>query len=352
MFTLSSSLRPKAGKNHNLALTCAMVALLLICLSAESWAVSTIKIATLAPDGSAWMNAVSAAAQTIEKQTDGRVKFKFYPGGVLGDEAIIIKKIRLGQIDGALLSSGGLATINPDIGVTEVPFMFGGYDEADYLMREMGSEFEKGMRENGFTLLAWTEAGFIYLMSEKPITAYDQIKGLKVWVWKDSQVPMSFFEKLGLSAVSLQVTDVLVALQSGLVDVVYNSPLGAVAMQWFTKIKYITKLQLAYSIAGLVVKNKTFEQLSQEDRQTVKQTFTTAFKALSQKTRQDNDQALEIMQKEGVQIITPPEAEVEKFREVSSKALASIENRVVPQETLNRAMNLMKEYRKSKAGTK
>ena len=312
---------------------------------------SVIKIATLAPEGSSWMNAVVKAAKSVEEKTNGRVNFRFYPGGVLGDESVTIKKMRLGQIDGALLSSGGLSIIYPDLGVTEVPFMFDSYDEADYLMRRMGEFFEKGIKDNGFTLLGWTEVGFIYLMSVKPIAKYDDAKGLKVWVWKDSDIPMAFFEKLGLSAVSLQLTDVLVALQSGLVDVVYNSPLGAIAMQWFTKVKYLTKLQLAYSVGGLIVKNKTFDGLSPEDRQTVKQTFEKALNELSAKTRQDNEEALKIMEKEGVRIVVPSPEAVEKFRAMSRQVIASLERRLVSQEMLDRAMKIIDEY-KSKTRTR
>jgi TRAP-type C4-dicarboxylate transport system substrate-binding protein len=303
-----------------------------------------LKIATIAPEGSSWMNALKKADRIIRKRTNERVKMQFYAGGVLGDEQITLKKIRLGQIDGALFTSDGLSSIYSQLRVTEVPFLFTGYKAVDYLMKNMKSYFEEGFEKEGFTMLGWSEVGFVYLMGTKPLARIEDIRGSKVWLLSDSDIARSLFRELGFSTVSLKITDVLVGLQTGLVDIVYNSPLGAIALQWFTKIKYLTKLEMAYAAGGLVVKSKKFNSISPEDRATVKEVAGMCMDELKEKTRSDNEEALKIMANEGVQIIKPEPGEVKRFREIADRAVNSVNSKLLSKETLDRARELLKRF--------
>ena len=310
----------------------------------ESRADVVLKIATIAPDGSSWMNALKKADRIIRKRTNDRVQMRFYAGGILGDEEITLKKIRLGQIDGALFTSDGLSNIYSDLRVTEVPFLFSGYKAVDYVMKNMKSYFDEGFEKQGFTMLGWSEVGFVYLMGTKPLARIDDIKGLKVWLLSDSDIARSLFHELGFSTVSLKITDVLVGLQTGLVDVVYNSPLGAIALQWFTKIKYLTKLEMAYAAGGLVVKSKKLNGISPEDRATVKQVAEMCMDELKAKTRSDNEEALKIMANEGVQIITPEPKDVARFREIANRAVESVDTGLLSKNTLERVRELLKKF--------
>ena len=303
-----------------------------------------LKIATIAPDGSSWMNALKKADRIIRKRTNDRVKMQFYAGGILGDEVITLKKIRLGQIDGALFTSDGLSNIYTDLRVTEVPFLFRGYKAVDYVMKNMKGYFEEGFEKQDFTVLGWSEVGFVYLMGTKPLARIDDIRGLKVWLLSDSDIARSLFRELGFSTVSLKITDVLVGLQTGLVDVVYNSPLGAIALQWFTKIKYLTKLEMAYAAGGLVVKTKKFDRISPEDRATVKQVSEMCMDELKAKTRSDNEEALKIMANEGVQIIIPEPKDVARFREIANRAVETVDKRLISQDILDRVRALLKKF--------
>ena len=302
---------------------------------------TVLKIATLAPEGSSWMKALNKVDRLVKKQTEGRVEFRFYPGGVMGDEGIVIKKMKLGQIDGSFLSSGGMAVIFPDIHVTEFPLLVRTYEEADRLMDDLSPHFEKGMEDAGFSVLGWTEVGFVYLMSTQPMVRIEDLKGKKVWLWSDSEIPEALFKHFKLSFVALKVPDVLLGLQSGLVEVVYNSPLGALALQWFTKIQYITKLELAYSLGGLIVRQNKFDGIDDKDRSIIKKVVAECMVELKEKTRKDNEEALRIMQSEGVKIVEPAPEELDRFRNESKRIMESLGQKVLSRVVLTKALEIM-----------
>ncbi len=200
--------------------------------------------------------------QRCGEKTDKQVGFKFYPGGVLGDEKDMLRKMHIGQIHGAALTSAGLSAIFNEMDVFQIPFLFESYHEVDYVTEEMGAFFQKGFDENGYILLGWSEAGFVHLMSTTPVATLDNLRKAKVWTWADSPMTKVIFDEANVSAIPLSVPDVLVGLQTGLVDVVYAPPTGAISLQWFTKIKYMTDVNLIYLIGGLVIQKKMFNKIS------------------------------------------------------------------------------------------
>ena len=209
-----------------------------------------IKIATLAPEGSSWIKAFYAIDAEVRTKTDKQVGFKFYPGGVLGDEKDMLRKMHIGQIHGAALTSAGLSAIFSEMDVFQIPFLFESHHEVDYVTQEMTAVFKKGLAENGYILLGWSEGGFVRLMSTTPVATLDDLRKVKVWTWEDAPMTKAIFDQANVSAIPLSVPDVLVGLQTGLVDVVYAPPSGAISLQWFTKTKYMTEVKLIYLIGG------------------------------------------------------------------------------------------------------
>ncbi|MDH4011525.1 MAG: TRAP transporter substrate-binding protein DctP, partial [Desulfobacterales bacterium] len=180
-----------------------------------------IKIATLAPEGSSWIKAFHAIDAEVRTKTDKQVGFKFYPGGVLGDEKDMLRKMYIGQIHGAALTSAGLSAIFSEMDVFQIPFLFESHHEVDYVIEEMNAFFQKGIDENDYILLGWSEGGFVRLMSTTPVATLDDLRKVKVWTWEDSPMTKVIFDQANVSAIPLSVPDVLVGLQTGLVDVVY-----------------------------------------------------------------------------------------------------------------------------------
>ncbi|HEX6928403.1 MAG TPA: TRAP transporter substrate-binding protein DctP, partial [Gammaproteobacteria bacterium] len=220
---------------------------LMLALPAEA-AQTTFKIATLAPDGSSWMNEMRAAAETIEARTDGRVTFRFYPGGVMGNDRSVLRKMRIGQLQGAAFTGGGLAGVYPDIQVFGLPFLFRNLEEVDYLRKKLDPVLQKGLEDAGFVNFGFAEGGFAKIMSTVPIRTTEDLKNEKAWVPDSDIISYRVMSALGVSPVKMPITDVLTGLQTGLISVVGSSPLGAIAFQWHTRVKYMTDEPLIYLI--------------------------------------------------------------------------------------------------------
>ncbi|HXX34443.1 MAG TPA: TRAP transporter substrate-binding protein DctP [Thermodesulfobacteriota bacterium] len=305
-----------------------------------------IKLATLAPEGSSWAKAFNALNSEIIKKTENKVQFRIYPGGVLGDEKDVLRKMKIGQIQGAALTAGGLSAIYKDIDVLQIPFLFQNYGEVDYVLTKMDSYFRKGFEENGYVLLGWSEAGFLYLMSTIPIASVSDLKKAKVWIWEESPMSKAIFDEAGVSAIPLSIPDVMVGLQTGLVNVVYVPPTGAISLQWFTKIKYVTDVPLVYLLGGLVLRKDTFNQIPPSLQSVLLESFQKHLEPLKTVTRDENRDAMKVMTKQGVKLVTPSKDQVDEFKKLSNKAIGHITGQSFSKKSLEEVTSLLESYKK------
>jgi len=305
-----------------------------------------IKLATLAPEGSSWMKTFNTLNAEVMKVTENKVQFKIYPGGVLGDEMDMLRKMKIGQIQGAALTSGGLSALFKEIDALQVPFLFQKYEEVDAILKKMDSLFRKGFEDNGYVLLGWSEAGFIYLMSNTPISSVADLKKVKVWIWEVSPMSKAIFDEAGVSAIPLSVPDVLIGLQTGLVDVVYAPPTGAISLQWFTKVKYMTDVPLAYLAGGIVVNKDTFKQLPPAFQNILIESSQRHLDKLKAITRNENREAIKVMMKHGAKIITPSQKQIDEFKELSNKAMVHIGGQTFSKKVLDEVRSHLESYRR------
>ncbi len=203
-------------------------------LVADARAEEARRFATLAPEGSLWMKELEEGASEVEKLTDGRIKTKFYPGGSQGGERDVVRKMRLGQLDAAGLTSIGLGMIYPGIRVLELPYLWNSVEEIDYVRKKMWPYFQEKFAEKGFELLAASDVGWIHLFSVHDITSIEDLENTKMWAWTDDPIVRKLFKLMGLDGVPVGVPAVLPSLQSGRIEAAYGSPLAAVALQWHT----------------------------------------------------------------------------------------------------------------------
>ena len=305
-----------------------------------------IKLATLAPEGSPWMKTFNTLNTEVMKKTESRVQFRIYPGGILGDEKDVLRKMKIGQIQGAALTSGGLSAIFKEVDVLQVPFFFNNYEEADFILNKMDAFFRKGVEENGFALLGWGEAGFLYLMSTIPISSVADLKKGKVWIWEESPMSKAIFDEAGVKAIPLSIPDVLVGLQTGLVDVVYVPPTAAISLQWFTKVKYMTDVPLVYLVGGIVVKKETFKGISPSDQNLILETCHHYLDQLKAVTRNENQEAIKVMTKQGVKIITPSKEQIEEFKKLSNKAMGHITGETFSKKVFDEVTSSLENFRR------
>ena len=218
-------------------------ALYLLCQPA--WA-QTLKIATLAPEGSFWMVEMRAGAREIEARTDGRVKFRFYGGGVQGNDNQVRRKMRIGQLHGAMFTSGALGEFAVEAEAYALPLTFENMDEVRYVRERMDGKVRRALEENGMVNFGLSGAGVGYMMSNVPVRTLEDMSGQKTWVQEGDKIAYEAFKSLGISPVTMPLTDVLTGLQTELLDSVTVSPVGAVVLQLHTKLRYITNLPLSY----------------------------------------------------------------------------------------------------------
>jgi TRAP-type transport system periplasmic protein len=305
-----------------------------------------IKLGTLAPEGSSWMKTFNTLNTEVVKKTENNVQLKIYPGGVLGDEMDMLRKLKIGQIQGVALTAAGLSTLFKEMDVLQIPFLFQSYEEVDTILKKMDSFFRKGFEDNGYFLLGWSEVGFVYLMSTLPISSVADLRKAKVWVWEESPMSKAIFDEAGVKAIPLTVPDVLVGLQTGLVDVVYVPPTGAIFLQWFTKIKYITDVPLLYLAGGVVVKKNIFKQIPQQFQSLVLESFQTHLEQLKVITRTENREAVKVMMKQGVKVINPSRNQIDEFRRLSNNALPHITGPTFSKKVLDEVDSLLESYRR------
>ncbi|NWG03292.1 MAG: TRAP transporter substrate-binding protein DctP [Syntrophaceae bacterium] len=305
-----------------------------------------IKMGTLAPEGSSWMKTFQTLNTEVMKKTENKVQFRIYPGGILGDEMDMLRKLKIGQIQGVALTSAGLSTLFKEMDVLQVPFLFQSYEEVDMILKKMVSFFQKGFEDNGYVLLGWSEAGFVYLMSTLPVSSVADLKKAKVWIWEESPMSKAIFDEAGVKAIPLTVPDVLVGLQTGLVDVVYAPPSGAISLQWFTKIKYLTDFPLVYLAGGVVVKKDIFKQIPPPSQNFILESFQQHLDQLKAVTRNENRDAIRVMVKNGVKIITPPKDQIDEYKRLSKKAMDHISGQTFSKKVLDEITFFLESYRR------
>lgn len=307
-----------------------------------------IKLATLAPEGSSWVQALKAAADETQKKTGNAVQFKIYPGGVMGDERDMVRKMHIGQIHAAMLSSSSLASLFPEIDALQIPFLFSSYPEADFVVGKMENGFKGGLEKNGYVALGWSEAGFVYLMSTVPVDTLELLKKAKVWIWNDSPMAKAIFEEAGVMGVPLSIADVLVGLQTGLVEVVYAPPSVAIALQWFTRVKYVTDAPLNYMLGGLVAKKEAFDKIDPQHQAVIKEVFQRHTSRLKEVIRAENQEALTVMQTQGVKLLTPGKVQIADYKAISEKAMQKENSHNYSPKTKEEVSSWLKAYAEGK----
>jgi TRAP-type C4-dicarboxylate transport system substrate-binding protein len=297
-------------------------ALVLLALSADA---KTIKIATIMPDGSSWLTTMRKAGKEIQDRTAGRVKLKFYPGGVMGNDKTVMRKLRAGQLHGGAFTSGALAAIYPDVELYSLPLLFRNYEEVDYVRERMDEKLRAGLEKAGLVALAISDGGFAYVLSRQPLRRVEDMGGVKVWLVEDDIMSEIALEIAGVSPVPLPVADVYTALQTGLVDTVAAPPMGAIAFQWHTKLRYVTDVPLMYLIGILALDRKTFDKLSPEDQAVIKQVVGDAAKRLDQENRVGEKNARQALQNQGIEyVMASSKDEISRWHNISQQALVKL----------------------------
>jgi len=326
--------------------TLLLLLLLAICLQAQA---ATLKIATLLPDGTIWMKAMRASAREIEARTEGRLKLRFYPGGVMGNDKSVLRKIRVGQLHGGVLTTGSLAGIYKDIEIYSLPFLFRSFEEIDYVRKKIDPLLIDNLARKGYISFGLSEGGFVYLMSQTPISQKDELRRHRVWAPEGDQISLIGFRSMGITPIQLPLTDVLTGLQTGLIDTIGASPAGAIALQWHTRVNYITDIPVLYLYGALVITDKALARLPTSDRVILTEVLGEAIRQTDINTRKDNYNAWQALQKQGIEIVKPTPDDIKEWRAIVDRAVLQMgEEGAYTQKLYNRIQRYLADFRSTR----
>lgn len=298
----------------------------LLVSASPAWAApeQQFKIASLAPEGSVWVDSFKEFAAEVTEKTGGQVTFRIYPGGVMGDDRAMYRKMRVGQLHGGGFTMTGIADIVPDFRVMAIPFLFNSYEEVDRVSADLQPLFRERFAQQGLRLVAMTEVGFVYTFSNKPRTTIAELQQAKTWAPSNDPLTAAFLESLGVSPIALNIPDVLSSLQTGLIDTAFNSLYGSIVLQWFTKAPYVTDRPYGYAYGVFILDDTVLAKLSEEQQTIIDSAAATHFPALISKTRQSNEESREVLRGRGVQFVATSEETVATLEEHRDLAIEKL----------------------------
>ena len=305
-----------------------------------------IKLGTIAPEGTPWLDAIRNMADEWKAATGGKLEFRIYPGGVVGDDPDMVRKMRIGQLQAAALSNTGLYDIAHEMQAIQMPMMIQSYEELDYVRDRIAPKLEAILESKGFKVLNWGDAGWVYFFSQKPLLRPDDLKPMKLWVWAGYPAYVEAWKDAGYHPVELASTDILTGLQAGLINAFPAPPLLALANQWFGVAKQMCDVKWAPAIGATVISMKTWEAIDPQVRDKLLASSRDVGLRLRVQVRKLDDEAIAAMVKRGLVVNhVPPEGVADFERVARESAWPKLIGNVVPAGIVAEVEKLREEYR-------
>jgi len=286
----------------------------------------TIKLATIAPEGSSWMDSMRAGATEIKERTEGRVKFKFYGGGVQGNDKQVLRKMRIGQLHGGAFTSNGLIDVQKDSQLYALPMLFNNLKEVRFVRERMDDKLRALIEQAGYVNFGFAGGGFARIMSNQSIANLNDLQGRKVWVPDGDRISYEASKALGISPVIMPLTDVMTGLQTELIDTIMSPPAATIILQWNTRVSYITELPLSYIFAMIAVDKKYFDRIQPADQKIVREVMEKIYQEFDRQGNEDNQKAYKALIDNGMIPVTPDRGQIPEWRRViqdSNRRLAN-----------------------------
>ena len=302
-----------------------------------------VKMATLAPEGTEWHGLLVELGQQWKEVTNGEVRLRIYPGGVVGDERDMIRKMRIGQIHGAAISNEGMTEINPYFTTFYMPMMYQSYDEVDFVRERLSDELLNITEDNGFKILTMVDVGWAYWFSTEPIYTPDDLKNNKIFIWAGDYKSVQLYEKHGYQPVPLAMTDVLSGLQTGLITSLGFNPLYALAQQLFGIADNMLDMKWGNLTAAIIIDLKTWNKIKPEYQQSMLTVAKKIGDGFQEKNRYESDKSVEVMKKYGLKVNKPSPEQVQIWNELINSMSADIRGSLIEKNAYDRLMEIKKE---------
>ena len=311
--------------------------------------VYTLKFATLMPTGTTWTDTFDNWIKEVESKSNGRLKFRMYSGGVMGDEPDVLRKIRKGQLHGGLFSGYGIGRIHSPSRILELPFLFKNPDEVDYVREQLMPDIEVGFRKSGFELIGWPEVGQIHFFSKHKIQSIEDLRKSRIWLWQGDPLGEALFAAADIKPVPLSIIDVYPQLSAkhGSIDTVYMSTFGAIGLQWYSKVRYATHISVTNAIGAIVISNKFFNQLPEDLQKLIKDSGIIASNTIREQTRKENILSKQLLIDNGIEFLWDwDDTNLDEFINIRDEAARHlIKTNYIPEEFYNKTRSYLETYR-------
>ena len=322
------------------------LALLTSSLPSTLSAQTRIRLATLIPSGTSYHHSLQEMGEKWKKTTNGAVALTIYPDGTMGSEDEIVRRMRIGQLQAAVLTVSGLSAIDPSVGALQkMPLVYRSLDEAAYVRNKMAPDLDRHFAEKGFVVLFWTDGGWVRLFSREPGMLPDDFKKMKIFVTAGDVTQSELYKSAGFKPVLLEWSDVLTSLQTGMLDALPTIPLHALSNQFYLSTHHMLEVNWIPLVGALIMTKKSWDALPPAQRDDLLKAAADCGQEFQTNNRKENQEAVESMQKRGLQVHpVSKEAEAE-WRKFSESLYPQIRGRIVPADTFDNVMQILRDYR-------
>ena len=307
---------------------------LLAASPAPAPAQTVVKLATLVPEGSVWDKALRDMGSEWNTSTQGRVSLRVYPGGVAGDEPDVVRKMRIGQLQAAAITTAGLASIDPSFNVFNVPMFFTSYPELYATLEKLEPTLRARLEAKGFVLLSWGHGGWVYFFTKSPVESVEGLKKTKMFTWAGDDNVVATWKAKGFNPVPLAATDIMTGLQTGMIDAYPTTPLLGLTLQWYRQTPYMVGMGMAPLVGGLVMSKAAWAKLPESDRAKVQAACDRMEKKLELEVPRQDTSAVAEMQKRGLKVVPVNATNAAHFRSTAEEFATSLSGIRIPPDVL------------------
>lgn len=333
-----------------LALVAVLGALVLAPAAADAQII--IKMATLVPDGSSWHQVLKETAAQWNKVSGGKVQVRLYAGGTAGDDPDVVRKMNLGTLNAAVLTSVGVAEIDKSVYAMSIPMAFDDYDEVYYVLDKMRARLEASMSDKGYVVLNWADGGWVHFFTQKPVATPDDLKRLKLFQWAGDPQSLEIWRSAGFNPVPLPSTELATALQTGLVEAFGAPPQVAVITRYYENAKNMTDLNWALLLGATVIKKDVWERIPADIRPKLAEVAREAGAKLQAEIRRSGDADVAAMKSKGLNVVPVDAKTRDLWRRTAESTYPKVRGSFVPADAFDEALKFRDEYRKQQAAQK
>jgi len=304
-----------------------------------------VKIATIAPDGSPWHDVLVELAQRWRDVSHGAVQVKIYAGGTQGDEAELVRKVRIGLLQGVAVTATGLDTISPRFSAFSVPLLFESYDELDYVRDRISPRLTQSLSDHGFVVLNWGDGGWVRFFTTRPARTIDDVRRMRTFTWAGNPRGEELWKQAGFHPVPLAPTDILTSLQAGLIEGCPVPPTAALAYQWFGISKYMLDVKIAPIVGATVISRTAWDRIDPSLRPVLLRESELVGTRMRDRIRSLDGEAITAMRNRGLQIVTSTPDLEQQWRDAATAIYPRIRGGLIPAADFDEVLSLVRERR-------